>query len=303
MSKLQLDKINFQEDDFEVVVAGSQGGSQEHGKDAITLNRAEQQANETIEAARLEASKIISEANKKATDKLNQIIENANLEAKNIIDNANDEAKTLIETTQKENQQLIEQTQASLEEKTAQAAREGYEDGYQDAQSKFLEEMQEKIEDFNKFCEIQSTLKDKILKNASRDMLNLVQALSKSIILSELNGEILDKVIKKTIEYFEQKEDITIVLSKKYAQMLFEFQKKNFDVELNFAEFSQYENFKIAYNSQIDEDTIIVENNKERFDASISNQLEVVIREIYEKTKNGVVDVEEYTEESSENKN
>lgn len=295
MSKLELNKLNFQEEDFEVVIQNP-NHSANIDKNEITINRANQQAQETIDKARLDAKKIIHEAQENSNKKSNEIIEKAQNDAKEIIEKAQKEAKEILERTEAENKTLIEQSQTEIERRGQESALKGYDEGYKDAQEKFLEEIQEKIQEFDNFCSIQSTIKDKILKNASRDMLNLISEISKAVILKEIDGEILSKIINKTIQYFEKKEDITIILSEEYAKMLYQFQKKNLDLEdnFNFNDFKQYENFQVVYNNQIAQDTIIIENNKERYDASINEQLNVIIREIYEKTRSGNIDIGEY---------
>ena len=48
----------------------------------------------------------------------------------------------------------------------------------------------------------------------------------------------------------------------------------------------------------LDDDTIIVENLKERYDASINSQLDVIIRNIYDNSQNGKLDLEQYENEA-----
>ena len=86
--------------------------------------------------------------------------------------------------------------------------------------------------------------------------------------------------------------------------MLFELQKKslNQDIEFDFQDFKQYEGFEIIYNPKFDDDTIILENPKERFDASINAQMDVIIRDIFENTSNGQLEaLDEYIEEKNKN--
>ena len=89
-----------------------------------------------------------------------------------------------------------------------------------------------------------------------------------------------------------------IILSEKYARLLYELQKKELDVKFNFEDFKQYQNFEVIYNKELPEDTIIIENKQERFCASIEQQLDKIIREIFDNTQNGNIDTEEYDETS-----
>ena len=92
-----------------------------------------------------------------------------------------------------------------------------------------------------------------------------------------------------------------IILSEKYARILFEHQKQslNEEIEFNFEDFKQYNNFDIVFNPEFDDDTIIIENLKERFDASINSLLDVIIRNIYDNSQNGKIDLEQYEDETN----
>ena len=83
----------------------------------------------------------------------------------------------------------------------------------------------------------------------------------------------------------EKKEEVNIILSENYARLLLELQNKSLnedEKELKFEDFKQYQGFSIIYNKSFAPDTIIVENPKERFDASINTQLDNLIRDILE---------------------
>ena len=46
-------------------------------------------------------------------------------------------------------------------------------------------------------------------------------------LIKELDVQTIDKIIKNAINNLEKKENINIILSEKYAKLLFEFQKKS----------------------------------------------------------------------------
>jgi len=131
-------------------------------------------------------------------------------------------------------------------------------------------------------------------------MLDLILNITKKILLKELDSKTIDKIIKNAITLLEKKENINIILSEKYAKLLFELQKESLseEIEFNFEDFKQYENFDVVYNPSFDDDTIIVENLKERYDASINSQLDVIVRNIYNNTQNGKLDLENYENEA-----
>ena len=319
MSKLKSDKINFDDDDFLVEVVNdnqleknksirtlqedfeAQKELQEKVLQAkkitdeadLIVNRAKDEAQNLVDTARNEAQEIKEKALSEAEQKRNEIIEEANAEASKIIEEAKASADTNLND-------LITKTKEDLEQERIKTIKEAYEEGHKDGLEKIQEEFEDKISDFDKFFKSQYELRDKILKSANKDILDLILNISKKVLLSEVNAVILDKIIKNAITLLEKKENINIIVSEKYAKLLFEHQKKSLDddIEFNFEEFNQYENFNIVFNPDFDDDTIIIENLKERYDASLGAQLDVIIRNIYDNSQNGKLDLEQYENEA-----
>lgn len=318
MSKLKLDKINFDESDFLVEVTKEkektpissqskikvQKEAQEILLEAqkriaeseLILNRAKAEAQEILELAQKETQETknkIKEELEQIERKKNETLESANSEALKIIE----EAK---ENSSKEANELIEKSKNDIEQERIETIKKAYNEGYQDGLEHIKSELNEKITDFEAFCSNQYEIKDKIIKSANKDILDLIINISKKILLKELDAQTIDKIIKNTISLLEKKENITILLSQKYAKLLYEYQKESLadNIEFNFEDFKQYENFEIVYNPSFDDDTIIVENLKERYDASINSQLDVIIRNIYENTQNGKLDLENFENEA-----
>ena len=319
MSKLKSDKINFDDDDFLVEVVNdnqleknksirtlqedfeAQKELQEKVLQAkkitdeadLIVNRAKDEAQNLVDIARNEAQEIKEKALSEAEQKRNEIIEEANAEASKIIEEAKASADTNLND-------LITKTKEDLEQERIKTIKEAYEEGHKDGLEKIQEELEDKISDFDKFFKSQYELRDKILKSANKDILDLILNISKKVLLSEVNAIILDKIIKNAITLLEKKENINIIVSEKYAKLLFEHQKKSLDddIEFNFEEFNQYENFNIVFNPDFDDDTIIIENLKERYDASLGAQLDVIIRNIYDNSQNGKLDLEQYENEA-----
>ncbi len=308
MNKIKSDNINFDNDNFIINIdindalqeepAVEQREDEEIQRRNLILNRAKEEAQNIINEAQEKINNTISSSNKKAQE----IIDEAKIEAQKIIEDAKKEALNIEENSKKEAQELLLNSEDELEKIRIQATKDGYEDGHKEGLEKIQEEMEEKVEAFSKFCFENTEIKNKVLKSASRDILEIITNISKKILYKELNASILDKIIKETVSKLEKKENVTIIVSEKYAKLLFELQKKSLgdDVEFKFEDFKQYDNFNLIYNPKYSDDTIIVENFKERFDASIKAQLDVIIRDIYEKTKNGQLDLEQYIEDKNE---
>ena len=319
MSKLKSDNINYS-DNFLVVEPKAikafnsipavtipekdQQQEDEAIKEAANIiDDAYKKAQEIIKNAEFEANNIIEKSKKEAEVEKQKIIFEANENAEGILASASADSENLRNEVQKEAEELINSSKAEIEKARTQAANEGYQDGYQDAGQKIQEELEEKIKDFENFCKIQFEIKDKIIKSASKDILDITLNISRKILHKELDAKTIDKIIKSTVLLFEKKENINIILSEKYAKLLYELQKKslNNDILFKFEDFKQYEGFQVIYNPKYDDDTIILENLKERFDASINSQMDVIIRNILKNTGNGQLDsLEQYAEEKNE---
>jgi len=292
LSKLESDKINFDNDDYlvELKEKNIKSPFQTINTD---MNKSDDLQNEITKEVLLEAE-----------IKAQKIIKEANLEAQNILNNAQNEKEALIEIAKKEIENLKKESQANLEknlkeqeEKIEQLriekAKKGYEEGHKDGLEKIQEELEEKIEKFDNFILSQFDIKEKILKSLNSDISALINVISKKILFKEIDSNVLDEIIKHAIVKLEKKENIKIILSENYAKILYENQKKlldNDEIEFNFENFNQYKNFEIIYNPKFEKDTIIIENLKERLDASVSSQLDIVIRNIYEKIQNNPID-------------
>ena len=309
MSRLKIDSINFEEADFlveseisqEKIVAPKE--TQENSKEAeLILNRAKEEANNILEQAQIKAQQILEQAQQA----LEQAQQETQQRKQEIIDEALKRADEIVESarlsSQSENEQFLTNAKEEIEQERLETIKNAYEEGHKDGLIHAQEELEGKISDFNNFCSNQYEIRDKILKSANKDILNLIINISKKILLKELDAKTLDKIIKNAISMLEKKENITIILSEKYAKILYELQQKSLgeDIELNLENFKQYENFDIVFNPDFNDDTIIVENLKERYDASVNSQLDVVIRNIYDNSQNGKLDLEQYIEDETE---
>lgn len=302
MSKIRPDKINFDSDDFLVEI----NSENEHScavfnNSTETENKEHQLQQQQIEQQLQQANKLADEIVENANKEKDKIIDEANKNADSINKKAEQEAKTILDEANKQALELLENSKAELEKQITSSAHEGYEAGYNDGLEKVKEELSSKIEDFDKFCNIQSEIKNKIIKSASKDILNIIINISRKILLKEVDSRTIEEIIKKTTALLEDREEVNIILSEKYAKLLYDLQNNSLteETELNFEKFNQYNGFKVIYNSKSNEDTIIVETPKERYDASINSQLDVVIRNIYENTSNGKLDDIEQTDNES----
>lgn len=324
MSRLRLSEINFNDDEVIVEVDVEQKKELANKTQQILeqadvdaqnkAKEAQNKAQEIIDEATLilnrakdEAQEIINSANAKAQeiqDKITTQLEEIEIQKNEIIEKANLEAKTIIEKAQEdskaETEELIKKLKEDIEAERVETIKNAYSEGHSDGLAHIQEELEAKISNFDSFCAQNYEIRNKILKSANKDILDIILNITKKVLLKEIESKTIDKIIKNTISLLEKKENVTIILSQKYAKLLFELQKQSLseDIEFNFEDFKQYENFDIVYNPSFDDDTIIIENLKERYDASINSQLDVIIRNIYDNSKNGKLDLEDYENEA-----
>ena len=287
MNRLKPDKINFKTNDFVVEIDNEEDINEETVSDIVQEEIPVENDAELIEA-KSEADLIIENAKQEKEKILNE----ASTDCERIKNDAQNEANKIIDEANKQSQELLESSKAELEKQITASANEGYKAGYDDGLEKVKEELISKIEDFDKFCLIQTEIKNKILKSASRDILDIIINISKKILQKNVDSATIEKIILNTISLLEKKDDINIILSEKYAKLLFDLQNNSLaeEKEFKFENFKQYKGFNVIFNPKFDDDTIIIENLSERFDASINAQLDVIVRDIFEKTQNGKIE-------------
>ena len=263
MSKLKLDKINFEEKELLVEIKFEnenfqdaqnaiqevdfemQKKEQEIEQEAkkiiddatLILNRARDEAQKIMENAQKEVQELkdkIEEELQTIEPQKKEILEQAKLEAQNILEQAKDEA-------QNETNVLLENLRQDIEQERIETIKNAYEEGHKDGLEKVYEELDEKINNFDKFCANQYEIREKILKSANKDILDLILTITKKILQKEVDAQSIDKIIKSTVLMLEKKENINIILSEKYAKLLFEHQKKFVDTDIEF----KFEDFVI----------------------------------------------------------
>lgn len=301
MTKLNSDNLNFDNDDYIVNISDEKTKEEllienfdnEFSNAELSLRQTELEALETktkqkLEEAEIEASEIINGAKIEA----DEIINNAKNEAKNEAQSYIDELKNNCEKEIEETKKLKEE---EIEKERIKIINEAYEEGHKEGVNKVREELEEKINLLDEFCSNQFNIKKNIIKSASADILDIITTISKKILLKETDAETIEKIIKETVNLLEEKENVNIILSTKYARLLYEIQENKLvedDYEPNFEDFKQYKNFNIIYSPEYKDDTIIIENQKERFDASINAQLDVIIRDIYKAQEQNKIEFE-----------
>lgn len=272
LSRIKSDKVNLSPS---IVVDFTQIEQQnaleiEEKPDELLIKR-----ENILEKARLEGEKIIELAKEKAAQieaQANIDIESAKEKANIIIENANKEAETISKNSVDEIETL---KQNAIEEGQKQGFDEGFKQGF--------DEIQEKLK--NKFYQMDdiaqniNLAREKFLNSSKAEIVNLVLLIAKKVCINSVDKNAVFNAVSFALNLLSDKEQIKITLSKSYADMLNELLSEQNPDEENKINIDKLQNIKIDYDFDLPLDTILLENPKERLDASFSSQLDVIMRE------------------------
>ncbi len=229
-----------------------------------------------------EAIQIIEDAKKLA--KLHQ--DNAQVEIDALKNQAQDsltEADKTIEEAKLKAQEIIEQANQEaieIKEKASQeGAKEGYEAGYKDGEEKIAQELKQKVQEIDDFAQNTYEMKNKVLKSTKREMVELVLAVSKKLCIESVDESALALLIDKSIKMLSEKENIELIVSHKYANLLNNLFNGSINApDLENIDIDKLRNLKLSYSSGVSEDSIIIQTSKDRLDLSIETQLNEISR-------------------------
>ena len=212
--------------------------------------------NKEITDAQLIADSIIAEAKKRAQELINQT-------------NQQCSAKIAQATTEAEN---------SREQVTADARRQGYEEGYADGQQKITQELQDIIENVNNFAKCEFDIKHRILKSLHTDILDLVLNISEKICKKQLmlDNKTLENVVENAISQLKEKENVTIIVNPQMAEKIYAISDGIKE------KIHTLESIKIIEDNSISPDGTIVESVGSRVDARVSAQIEQLSQKLFE---------------------
>ena len=293
MSRIKSDKVNLVKT---IVVDFKEALKQEQELENKKIAQEKSQqalkdAQVILDEAKAQASTILSLAQKKA----DEMTQNASLE----LQNAQDEAKRILDEAQENSQKIIEETKTqagiTLDEANKQGLKEGFEAGYQDGLVQIKEDLKQKALQLDEIIEGGFKLREELYQASLNEIVKLVLEIAKKVCITSIDDKALLGVVQKTVSLLTQKDDISLILSEKYSQMLNGILSGVvLDDEIaNEDKLKEFQNFKIQTNSKLQDDTIIVETPKERLDASFSSQLNKIVDEFLNKLEGANQDDEE----------
>ena len=230
------------------------------------IDEASMQAQEILDKARLEADQMILKAQEDS-----QKLKN---EANELLEKSKVEADSLLESTKNEVEQLKENASQA-------GAKEGYQAGYDDGLKNIKEELVHKIFAMDEVIKNAFEMKKKIMSSSKREIVELVLMIARRVVLNSVDETSVARIVDKSISLLNDKENIELILSEKYAKLLNQVlnddlleQKPDLEIDIN-----KLRSIKLTFNSKFADDTLIVQTPKERLDLGFESQLDEISKE------------------------
>ena len=207
--------------------------------------------------------KIIQETDNKAQE----ILSVAENKSQIIVQTANTEATTIIENARKKAEQEYETIKA-------QAYEESFKKGEHDGFYKFQTDAISGLKYLDTLASCQYDMKKNIIDSASRDIVDLVIAISHKVCNEKFNDKILHNITLNAIKQLNDKENITIIVNPELIESI------NSLVNGFRTEVSNLQNLKILEDNSLSADGVIVETPNTRLDCRISSQIEEIAHQM-----------------------
>jgi len=220
---------------------------------------------EEIEALRGESQKILAETEQLVMD----LLEKARNEAKMIIGNAQDEVDLLRTQVAEESEQI-----------RAQAGMEGYNDGLKRAQAEIEADRQMAMEQSQQLIEEARRTKVSILDSAETDILRLVMAIARKVIVAELrtNPQAIVDIVRQAISYLDNPGNIRVYVNPADLQTLMDAIEHEGLSEIG----SRDLGMEIRADKRIGNGGCIIESNMGSVDAQLEGRIHKVEEAIME---------------------
>ncbi len=207
-----------------------------------------------------------------------KIVADAKLEAQGIIAQAHTQAENLIKQARLE-------AESQAETITEAAKEDGFNAGYSEGKEKITTELEDRIQNVDEFAKCTFELKNKIIKSAHLDILDLITDIAKKVCKQELsqNPRILRTLVEESINQLSEKEEITIIANPEMINKLYAIAD---DMK---SKIHGLKTIKIQEDSSVSADGTIIESLDSRIDTRMSGQIE----QIYQKLINEMNSVPE----------
>lgn len=212
---------------------------------------------------------------------LNKEIVDAKLIADSIIADAKNRANVILNQANQKAGEMV--TQASMEAEaskdavTADARKQGYEEGYAEGQERIVTEMEDLVFNINNFAKCKFDIKNRIIKSLHTDILEMVIDISEKICKTQLkeNRQSLLNLVINAVQQLKEKENVTIIVHPEMSKKIYEISDGLKEAIHNL------ENIKIIEDNSVSADGTIVESVGSRVDARVSAQIEQLAQKLF----------------------
>jgi len=250
---------------FDALVWEENEVQEQESEDIIPVLSELEHEKEEIEALKRESEKILTETEHVVMD----LLEKARNEAKMIIGNAQDEVDILRTQAAEEAEQI-----------RAHAGMEGYNDGLKRAQAEIEADRQMAMEQSQHLIEEARRTKVSILNSAETDILRLIMAIAKKVIVAELSANpqaILD-IVRQAISYLDNPDNIRVYVNPADLQTLLDAIEQGGLSEIG----SRDLGMDIRADKRLSNGGCIIESNMGSVDAQLESRMHKVEEAIME---------------------
>ncbi len=211
---------------------------------------------------------------------LNKEIVEAKKIAESVVAGAKQEAQGIIAKAHAQAEEIIKQAQAEAQAQTEiiteSAKEDGFNCGYSEGMEKITTELEDRIQNVDEFAKCTFEIKNKIIKSAHLDILDLVTDIAKKVCKQELvqNPELLKNLVEDAINQLNEKEEITIIANPEMINKLYAIAD-----EMK-TKIHGLKTIKIQEDASISSDGTIIESLDSRIDTRLSAQIEQIYRKL-----------------------
>lgn len=202
------------------------------------------------------------------------------------VSNIEEQAKILLEQTQRTCEEMITKAHIEAENIKKDAFQSGYNSGIEVAKKEFDKTIQNTTQALVNAVNQLSSIKDEIIKNAEKDIIELTLAIARKLVCSELrqNPDLIIEIIKEAIKAARTDDEIVIKLNPQ-DRILLEQNSKQITDYLKSATFNPTMKITFEDDQSIEKGGCIVVTAKNIFDMTFESRFESILPAIYSKNE------------------
>jgi len=209
----------------------------------------------------------------------------ARSKAAEIIHKANEEYNLIVKNAEQKVDELLNDAQEEIAKIKETAHQKGFENGYNDGQTKILEDLHNKIKSVEIIANSALEIKKEIILSSERDVLDLTIAIAERIIREKLNisPEIILNIIKSALGQVKDKEEVRILVNPSVTMYLYEHSEELKNT------IKGLKNIKIIEDRTIRPDGALIESLESRIDARLETQIEEITKHLLAQAEETII--------------